>query len=159
MTAGMPPRAVVDTSALVPARLRRRVQETAGSGVCTVLWSPWIIGELYRVLTWQWLERTRDFSAANEAACSRSAKAMMTLLISTFEIVAPVPPYPPTWPTLSDSDDHPIWATAVLGQAQYVVSENTRHFPPLGQDGRHMHQGIEYLTTLAFLDRLVPGNA
>lgn len=159
MTVPLEPRAVLDTSALVPVGLRRDLHEAARRQAFVAIWSPWIIGELYRVLTWRWLARTRDFSPASEAACSRSAKTMMALLIGTFEIVAPVAPYPPAWPTLSDSDDHPIWAAAVLGHAPYVVSENTRHFPPLGQDGRHRYQGVEYLTTRTFLSRLAQGNA
>lgn len=84
---------------------------------------------------------------------------MMTLLIATFEIVAPVPPYPPAWPTLTDIDDQPIWAAAVVGTARYVVSKNVRHFPPRGTDGRRLHEGIEYLKTLDFLERLALGSA
>lgn len=158
MIARMPPRAVLDTSTLVPTGLRRSLQEAARRGWFIGIWSPWIIGELYRVLTWQWLERTRDFSPAIAAACSRNAKSMMTLLIATFEIVSPVPPYPPAWPEFTDVDDHPIWAAAVVGRAPYVVSENTRHFPPAGPDGRHSFQGIEYLTVEEFLDRPIHGS-
>jgi len=154
MIADVRPRAVLDTSTLVPSGLRRSLQQSAQRGAFVALWSPWIIGELYRVLTWQWLERTQDFSTANQVACSRSAKAMMTLLIATFEIVAPVPPYPHAWDTLPDIDDHPIWAAARASGAQYVVSENTRHFPPPDAVGLHLHEGVEYLRAGAFLDRL-----
>jgi len=159
VTDRLPLRAVLDTSALVSARLRIALQEAADSGQFIAIWSPWIIGELYRMLAWRWLERTRDFSAANQTACGRSAKAMMALLIATFEIVSPLPPYPPAWPTLTDIDDYPIWAAAKLGQAGFVVSENIRHFPPRAPDGRHVHEGIEYLTTRAFLERLAQGSA
>jgi hypothetical protein len=159
MIARMPPRAVLDTSTLVPSGRRRSLQEASRSGAFIGIWSPWIIGELYRVLTWQWLERTRDFSPANATDCSRSAKSMMTLLIATFETVSPVPPYAPAWPGFADVDDHPIWAAAVLGRAPYVVSENTRHFPPAGPDGRHSFQGIDYLTVEEFLGGSIPGSA
>ena len=64
---------------------------------------------------------------------------------------------PPPWLSLRDSDDEPIWATAVLGHAQYVVSHNTADFPPLvpigdraGRHG-HIHNGIEYLTAVEFI--------
>ena len=154
MTFPLPPRAVLDTSTLVPAGSRRLLHEAADAGLYTAIWSPWIIGELYRVLTWRWLDRTREYSSANETACSRSSKIMMALLISTFEIVAPVPPYPRAWDTLPDIDDHPIWAAARASGAQYVVSENTRHFPPPDATGLHLHEGVEYLRAGAFLDRL-----
>ncbi len=31
---------------------------------------------------------------------------------------------------LTDPDDHPIMATALAGQVDYLVTDNTRHFPP-----------------------------
>ena len=46
-----PVRAVVDTSSLVPARLRRDLQQAAELGAVTAIWSPWIIAELNRVLS------------------------------------------------------------------------------------------------------------
>jgi hypothetical protein len=39
------------------------------------------------------------------------------------------------------------------------VSENIRDFPPRGQDGRHIHEGIEYVPARVFLDRLARGEA
>jgi hypothetical protein len=44
------PRAVIDTSSLVPPMLRRELQQAAQLGLFTVIWSPWIIAELNRVL-------------------------------------------------------------------------------------------------------------
>ena len=70
------------------------------------------------------------------------------------EVVAPIPPYPPAWPSLTDQDDYPIWAAAKVAGAGYVVSENTRDFPPRRQDGRHVHDGIEYLPAAVFLRKL-----
>jgi hypothetical protein len=46
-----PPRAVLDTSVLVPPGLRRGFQQSAVNGDFVALWSPWIIAELNRVLT------------------------------------------------------------------------------------------------------------
>lgn len=76
---------------------------------------------------------------------------MMELLLSTFRVVNIIPPYPPAWETLTDPWDHPIWAAAKASQARYVVSENTRDFPPRDADGHHRHEGIEYLSGDAFL--------
>lgn len=151
-------RAVLDTSVLVPPHLRRELQVAAQAGLFTAYWSPRIIAELNRVLTWRWIQRTSppDLSRANEQQCSVAAHTMMTLLISTFHLVKTIPPYPPAWHTLTDQWDHPVWAAAKLCQAHYVISENTRDFPPGQPDGRHSHEEIEYLTGEAFL-RLLAG--
>jgi hypothetical protein len=150
-------RAILDTSSLYTDRTRRQLQEVASTGLYTGIWSPWIIAELNRVLTWRWI-RTRmpgDLSTAAERACAEAANSMMTALLSTFEVVAPRQPYPPTWATMSDPNDYPIWAAAVAGQAEYVVSENTRHYPPRGRDGRHTFDGITYLPAETFLTLLL----
>ena len=166
-TVASPIRAVLDTSVLVPPRLRRDLQNAAQEGVFIALWSPWIIAELNRVLTWKWVERTVvlagrddssiacDLSPANWSRCSAAATAMMEILVATFEVVAPRPPYPAAWDSLADPQDVPIWAAAIDGRAQYVVSDNRRDYPPRQEDGRHVYQGIEYLSGNDFLDRLV----
>jgi len=100
-------RAVLDTNVLVPPGLRRDLQNAAQEGVFTALWSPWIIAELNRVLTWKWIERTAtrssprsvsgitcDLTATNWGRCSAAAAAMMEILVTTFEAVDPRPPYP-----------------------------------------------------------------
>ena len=71
------------------------------------IWSPWIIAELNRVLTWDWIQRNRG----SEHACSEAAKKMMELLLPAFELVNPLPPYPVAWPELND-----LWDLPVLGQ-------------------------------------------
>ena len=90
----------------------------------------------------------------SEQRCSVAAKEMMTYLASVFDLVNPLPLYPPAWESLTDKWDHPVWATAVIGNARYVVSDNTRHFPPRQQDGRAIHQGIEYMRGRDFLHLL-----
>ena len=161
----MTPRAVVDTSSLVAAGLRRDLQQAAQLGYFVGLWSPWIIAELHRVLTWRWLAQPPpgrpacDLSAANRRRCGEAANRMMTLLLPTFEVVTPLPPYSPPWEQLADQWDHPIWAAAVVGRANYVISKNRRHYPPRQPDGRHRFQAIEYLPGRAFLDLLSNGSA
>lgn len=153
---GLEIRAVLDTNSLVPGRLRRDLQQNAQLGLYTAIWSPWIIAELNRVLTWRWIEyHGGDWSAAAWQQCSQSAKAMMVQLIASLSVVAPVPPYPHSWEALRDQWDQPIWAAAKLSGAQYVVSENRRDYPPVGPDGRHLHKGIEYLPASVFLGRLL----
>lgn len=82
---------------------------------------------------------------------------MMQLLITSFELVNPRPPYPPVWSTLADTWDHPIRAAAMASNARYVVSENTADFPPPQADGRHRYQGIEYIKGADFLTHLAAG--
>jgi predicted nucleic acid-binding protein len=157
-------RAVLDTNVLVPPGLRRDLQNAAQEAAFTAIWSPWIIAELNRVLTWKWLERTAtssaarnvicDLSPANWQRCSMAATAMMEILLATFELVNPRPPFPETWDTLADVQDVPIWAAAVEGRAQYVVSNNRRDYPPRQEDGRHIYQGVEYLSGTDVLRRL-----
>ena len=81
----------------------------------------------------------------------------MTLLLTAFEVVNPRPPYPEAWADLGDIDDHPIWAAAIEGKAHYVVSDNTGDYPPRQPDGRHVHQGIEYISGRDFLVMLLSG--
>lgn len=156
-------RAVVDTSSLVPVSLRRDLQQAAQLGTFTAIWSPWIIAELNRVLTWRWLKHppaglaSGDLSRASERRCSLAAKQMMQWLLPSFELVHPLPPYPSVWEHLTDIWDHPIWAAAKLGQAGYVISENQHDYPPRQTDGRHSYEGVEFLNGTAFLALLTDG--
>jgi hypothetical protein len=129
------------------------LQQAAQLGAYVGIWSPWIIAELNRVLSWRWVERY-GVSRRSERECSRQAKAMMSILLPSFELVAPLPPYPPVWDSLTDQWDHPILAAAQRGHAGYVVSNNMRDFPPADASGRHLYWGIEYLTAKTFLERL-----
>lgn len=78
---------------------------------------------------------------------------MMAWLLPVVRCVDPSLPYPAPWASLSDVDDIPVWATAMEAGADYVVSENTRHFPPL-VGGRHLFDGVEYMTVQRFLERI-----
>jgi len=157
-------RAVLDTNVLAPFTIRRDLQHATQDGAFTALWSPWIIAELNRVLTWKWIERRSskvaghghacDLSAANWRHCSTAAATMMDILLATFELVEAPPPYPAAWETLRDLKDTPIWAAAVNGEARYVVSNNTRDYPPRREDGRAVYQSVEYLSASAFLTLL-----
>lgn len=151
-------RAVTDTSSLFSERHRRALEQAAKAGRFAGIWSPWIVAELNRVLTWHWIAQSGgDLSAVNRRRCGEAAKAMMAIMLPTFELVAPLPPYPPAWESLRDASDEPIWAAAKIANADYVVSENRRHYPPPGSDGRRTYDGIEYLPADAFLALLRHG--
>ena len=61
---------------------------------------------------------------------------------------------PDPWPSIRDRNGIPIWDTATAAGAHYVVSHNTNDFPPLA-DGRHIWQGIEYITTIEFIEDIL----
>jgi hypothetical protein len=149
-----PIRAVIDTSTLVDGRRRRELQQQAALGRFIAIWSPWIVGELHRVLTWRWLDRTRDYGNANWRACSNASATMMKLLLPVFETIAPAPPYPDLWSARADPGGMPRLGGAGAPGARHVVSENTRDFPPRDEHGRHMWQGIEYVQGAEFLSIL-----
>jgi predicted nucleic acid-binding protein len=50
---------------------------------------------------------------------------------------------------LTDPDDHPIMATALAGRVDYLVTQNTKDFPP-----KQRFAGITILTPEAFLQIL-----
>lgn len=81
----------------------------------------------------------------------------MRIMLPTIELVARLPPYPPAWGEIRDASDEPIWAAAKVANADDVVSENRRDYPPLRPDGRNTHDGIEYLPADAFLALLRQG--
>jgi hypothetical protein len=91
-------------------------------------------------------ETNCDLGTGALRAMSVQAKAMMRIMLGTFIHVDPPIPHAEPWDSLADQDDAPIWAAAVASHAQYVVSEDRRHYPPQDSDGRHRHQGVEYLS-------------
>jgi len=122
-------------------------------------WSEWIIAETWRTLASMWLDRAARSSEFEGTSLTQAANRMLRRLIpvmrlvSLREYVGPAP-----WPELPDVNDEPIWQTAIVARARYVVSQNTRHFPPLVQR-RHVYRGVEYLTALEFIDDVLGESA
>lgn len=119
-------------------------------GLFVPVWSPWIIGELYRVLTWDWAKEN-GVSNIQRHRCSESADKMMAHLEPYWTLTSSAQPWPATWPELHDQWDIPILATAITGHARYVVSDNTEDFPPANADGHHVFRDIEYVPSRVFL--------
>lgn len=155
------PFAVLDSSALVPHWARIRLQRLAlvGNAAYTPFWSEWIIAETWRVLTERWFRLRPTGSVPDLARLRRDANEMMRRLLPVMRLftlrgyTGPAP-----WPGLTDVNDYPIWQTAIVAGAQYVLSQNTRHFPPL-VDGRHVYEGIEYVTVLEFIEDVLGASA
>jgi hypothetical protein len=146
--------AVLDSSVLVPNWSRITLQRIAArlAPPYAPVWSEWIIAETWRILTQRWLERFGRTSVDGDHRLRSMANEMLRHLLPVVRLYslrgyAGLDP----WPELTDVDDTPIWRTAVVARAQYVVSHNSRHFPPL-VSGRHVYQGVEYLTAIEFIE-------
>ena len=131
-----PIRAVVDTNVFAKTRLYMSpLERRSREGVVRLFWSPWIVSEVNRVLTWLWLRRTGgDVSDANWRACSIAAKAMFEHVTRMFEVVEDRPPYPTVWTyELLDEWDIPIFAAAKSAGAHFILTENIDDGPPADQ--------------------------
>lgn len=151
------PRAVVDSSVLVPAwsRLLLSTLAAARPVLYTPIWCEWIIAETWRVLTVQRLRRLPLITPADERQLSASANAMLTALLQVMTFVSVVPPFDPAWPTANDAADLPIWSAALQAGAEFVVSHNLRDFPPRDADGLCAYEGVEFMTTANFVGEVL----
>ncbi|HUG16240.1 MAG TPA: PIN domain-containing protein [Thermomicrobiales bacterium] len=154
------PIVVLDSSVLVPYWSRISLQRAAQSGHIqfTPIWSEWIIAESWRVLTWRWAAQHGRIDASEWRTLSVNANDMLRRLISVMTLVS-IRDYQgaPPWTGIRDPDDVPIWETAIVAGAQYVISHNVSDFPPL-VSGRHVHTGIEYLTATEFIEDILHTN-
>ncbi len=148
------PTALLDASALYGPTNRRELQQAAATGLFVGVWSPWIVEELARNLTTDYY-RTQPYSTATRRTLSALSKRMMVLLIASFATIDPKPPFPDAWSAADPGDDH-VWAAAVAAGVTYVVSENTRHFPPRAGSDRHEWAGIAYVTPAEFFALVNP---
>jgi hypothetical protein len=155
------PVAVLDSSVLVPAWSRFVLQRLAAQPGrrYSPVWSEWIIAETWRVLAWRRLADAGRADAETWRELTRSANRMLRQFLQVMTLVS-LRGYigPEPWPDLRDEDDAPIWQTAVVAGAQYVVSHNLADFPPLAQ-GRHVYGGIEYLTAVEFVEDVLGEDA
>jgi predicted nucleic acid-binding protein len=151
--AGEPVVAVLDTSVLYGNISRRALVEAIRQGRFDGVWSPHIIGELYRVLTIRWV-RTHGFDAASLADLSRASKNMMDVLVSALQLVDTGPSADESLDALDDADDFHLIRAARRTGASFVVSANTHDFPSPNAQGRHVFEGVEFIECAPFLDRI-----
>jgi predicted nucleic acid-binding protein len=145
--------AVLDTSVLYGHTSRRALVEAIRRGRFDGVWSPHVIGELYRVLTIRWL-RTHGFDTTSLAELSRASKAMMDVLLVALRLVDTGPNAGEALTVLDDADDYHLIRAARLAGASFVVSANTRDFPPKNAQGRHVFEDIEFIECAPFLARI-----
>ena len=126
-------RVVLDTSVLLSAE-RRPLLLLATNRAYTIVWSQYIAEELARKMV--------------EMGWSHP---MVAALVDALADLAEVVDYRQitggnydVW--LHDPDEHPIMATALAGKVDYLVTWNTRDFPP-----KQRFAGITVLTPDAFL--------
>jgi hypothetical protein len=153
----MPPRAVLDSSVLVPAwsRLLLATLAAAQPVLYVPVWCEWIIAETWRVLTVQRLRRLTAVTAADERHLTASANTMLTALLQVMTFVSVVPPFDAAWTGLADTNDLPIWSAALRSDAQFIVSHNVRDFPPRDANGLCAYGGIEFVTVESFVSEIL----
>lgn len=129
-------RAVLDTNVLV-GRFRRPLLAAAGLGIYELILSPYILGEVRDVLI-------EDFAVPEIIA---------SVFVSELEDAATVVDETrirggnyDDW--LSDVDDHPVMATAIAGEADYLVTED-KDFPP-----KKRFAGTTLISPEAFAERM-----
>jgi hypothetical protein len=147
-------RAVIDTC--VFGRLNQWINpliKASIHGDVELIWSPMIIAETHRLLTWAWLRRHGgDFSRQSWIACSAQAKAFWRWARPAFRVVDDGPPDEPSWTDRPrDEWDIPLWNAAVRSGAAFVVTENLRDGPPRDAEGIRRHAGIVFIHPDDFL--------
>jgi hypothetical protein len=160
------PIAVLDASVLVPYWSRIVLQRLAASEPprFDAVWSTAIVGETWRVLTEQ-----RLHGGDSPSTISRDAHRMWSWLDPVLRVVecSRCPPGTPPSP-LSDPNDTHLWYAAINAGAGYVVSHNTRDFPPAvpaepatasPRAMRHLSHGVEFLTAIEFIEDVLGEDA
>lgn len=127
---------MLDTSVLLSAE-RRPLLFFATTGRYTLIWSDYIANEVKRKMIeigWGLPKAEALILALTELAENVDYRQITD---GNYD----------TW--LHDPDDHPILATALVGRADYLVTWNTKDFPP-----KQRFAGIVILTPDAFLQLL-----
>ena len=129
-------RAVLDTSALLSSE-KRALIFFAQVGLYTIVWSNYIIWELSRKMA--------EIGWAKETA--RSYIEALSDIAEWCDYRQITGGSYEEW--LTDPDDHPIMATAIAGQADFIVTWNVKDFPP-----KRRFAGTTIITPDAFLTDL-----
>jgi predicted nucleic acid-binding protein len=134
-------RAVLDTNVLL-SEARHELLFLAHQRAYTLIWSSFLVGECVRIRTELAIRHGQD---------RELYRARINAFIHQVTQVAVIVDYTRItggnyreW--LRDPDDEPVLAAALVGKAHYVVSLNTRDFPPEGQ-----YAGVQYATPAQFL--------
>lgn len=131
-------RAVLDTSVLLSGE-RHWLWLLTRLGYFEGVWSTFIVGELVRIRVEHSIRRGIERSVYRQRI-----NDLIHLLTAALRVAH----YPAGagGRYLNDPDDEPILATAIAAQAGFIVSLNTRDFPPDG-----LVAGVRFLTPTEFL--------
>jgi PIN domain len=152
---GVPLRVLVDTDVLWGAARRKVIALAAlEERLLEPFWSPHIIGELYHGLTLNRILKSGwPLSVDARHALTRNAETAMDRLASAFSLVDSSQPHS-SWPNPKDVDDQHLFVAAKRCNAELVISENQRDFPPRTRSGKHVYEDVEYITYAELLTRL-----
>lgn len=153
--------AVIDTSVLVTFDKLQPILSAALDDYLIPIWSPCIVAEANRVLTWKWLRRQARLGGGSgrevvltralEVACSRDAKLWFDIMTNLFRVIDDRPPNERLWEEQPrDRWDIPIWNAAVRGEAHFVVTSNLIDGPPANADGLQVFEGIACVSPEVF---------
>jgi hypothetical protein len=149
-----PLRAVIDTCVFPRSeRWVKPLLSLAEAGYVQPLWSPAIIAETGRLLTWLWVKRNGwELSDARWHDLSEVSHRWFAYLTPYFRVVEDWPPAATLWMTPPpDEWDVPLWTAATVGHARFVVTENLRDGPPPNSEGVRLYQGVVYTHPDRFL--------
>ena len=124
-TSNQVPIAILDTSVLISAHCHW-LWLLARRGYSEAVWSTFIVGEMVRIRV--------EHSIARGVDCSIFRRRINDLVHILSDVLR-VADYRGVSASgaLRDPDDEPILATALAAGARYIVSLNTRDFPPSGE--------------------------
>ena len=131
-------RAVLDTNVLLGAD-RDHFLFAAQFKLFGLVWSDFIEAEMRRVMRRMYWNRDRGEVLIGKIGRIAERVDHRQITGGNYDV----------W--LTDPDDHPIMATALAGKVDYIVTSNTKDFPP-----KKRFAGITILTPDAFL-RLLEG--
>jgi hypothetical protein len=149
--------AKTSTSGHIPAR---------GAGVlvpCRIVWSTAIVGKIWPALTTQRLRR--GDTPVTVAAQPHALWQWLDPVMEVVQVAATLPGAPP--PPMRAPRDGPLWNATLNAEAAYVVSHNTRHFPPpipdlvapglVGGEPllQHLAHGVESVTAIEFIEDIL----
>lgn len=152
-----PPVAVLDTSVLYPvwSRVLLRRLAVGQSPSFRGIWSREIARELWRTFSAWGVARGLTPEQAQHQVSATLYPLRQVLILVDGERRPPGTPASP----LPDPDDAHLWNAALNGGAGYIVSHNTRHFPPTewidtagAVVSRHLSHGIKFLTAIEFIE-------